>query len=215
MGRMQGNGARSPAHLPLYTCTDNRTLTINLINATVPWTGGGQILQDEITLGNGISSGRRRAMRGNQSAQNNPPDNMSPTSQSECAYREWITLLIHDVFSVLEDGYAQVAAGRPVMEIKGQVLEQMAQSLIRRSARSAGPVTATDGAGSDCCSKLTPSQQEILTRISRSGDSAMVARELGISVKTVRTHVRNACSRLQVSGRTAAIQKARALGLIP
>ena len=151
----------------------------------------------------------------NQSAQTTVPNSVPQVARSERAYHDWILLLIHDLFTALEDGFAKVAAGQSLAEIQGWVLEEMATSLIRRSVQTAVQFSVTCAADNDSLPKLTRSQRVILTRISQTGDSATVAQELGISIKTVRTHVRDACARLQVSGRTAAIQKARELGLLP
>jgi LuxR family maltose regulon positive regulatory protein len=41
-----------------------------------------------------------------------------------------------------------------------------------------------------------------------------IARELSVSVHTVRTHVRHVCGKLGAHGRTEAVARARALGLL-
>jgi LuxR family maltose regulon positive regulatory protein len=41
-----------------------------------------------------------------------------------------------------------------------------------------------------------------------------IARELSVSVNTVRTHIRHVCGKLGAHGRTEAVTQARALGLL-
>jgi LuxR family transcriptional regulator, maltose regulon positive regulatory protein len=41
-----------------------------------------------------------------------------------------------------------------------------------------------------------------------------IARELSVSVNTVRTHIRHVCGKLDAHGRTEAVTQARALGLL-
>jgi LuxR family maltose regulon positive regulatory protein len=41
-----------------------------------------------------------------------------------------------------------------------------------------------------------------------------IARELSVSVHTVRTHIRHVCDKLGAHGRTEAVARARALGVL-
>lgn len=131
------------------------------------------------------------------------------------AYRDWIALLLHDLFAVLEDGFAQAAANQPLAEVQRWVLEQTATSLVRRAVQSAPIEGADDTVSGEYRPLLTPRQREVLLSVSHAGDCASAALDLGVSVHTIRTHIRDACSRLQVSGRDAAVRRARALALIP
>ena len=57
--------------------------------------------------------------------------------------------------------------------------------------------------------QLTEREHEVLRLIATGADNPAVARRLGVSGKTVRNHVSNIITKLQVSDRTAAVLKAR------
>jgi DNA-binding NarL/FixJ family response regulator len=61
--------------------------------------------------------------------------------------------------------------------------------------------------------ELTNREDEILDLIARGTSNAAIARELGISDKTVRNHVANVFNKLQVADRAQAIVRAREAGL--
>ena len=62
-------------------------------------------------------------------------------------------------------------------------------------------------------SDLTDREREILNLIARGESNADIARTLTISVKTVRNHVSNIFSKLQVADRSQAVIRAREAGL--
>ena len=62
-------------------------------------------------------------------------------------------------------------------------------------------------------SDLTDREREILNLIARGESNADIARTLTISVKTVRNHVSNVFSKLQVADRAQAVIRAREAGL--
>jgi NarL family two-component system response regulator LiaR len=57
--------------------------------------------------------------------------------------------------------------------------------------------------------QLTPREREVLALIARGRSNKLIARELGISEKTVKTHVGHVLAKLGVSDRTQAALKAR------
>lgn len=61
--------------------------------------------------------------------------------------------------------------------------------------------------------QLTEREHEVLRLIANGADNAMVARRLAVSGKTVRNHVSNIITKLQVVDRSAAILRARDAGL--
>ena len=61
--------------------------------------------------------------------------------------------------------------------------------------------------------QLTEREQEVLTLLAAGRDNAAVARRLGVSSKTVRNHVSNIVTKLQVPDRSGAIIRARDAGL--
>jgi DNA-binding CsgD family transcriptional regulator len=56
--------------------------------------------------------------------------------------------------------------------------------------------------------RLTPRQTDLLHLVAAGHTNTQIARRLGISEATVRTHLENIYSRLQVSSRTAAVTRA-------
>jgi DNA-binding NarL/FixJ family response regulator len=61
--------------------------------------------------------------------------------------------------------------------------------------------------------QLTERETEVLGLLAAGRDNAGVARRLGVSPKTVRNHVSNIITKLQVSDRSGAILRARDAGL--
>lgn len=61
--------------------------------------------------------------------------------------------------------------------------------------------------------QLTDREAEVLALLATGIDNAVVARRLGVSSKTVRNHISNIITKLQVSDRSAAILRARDAGL--
>jgi DNA-binding CsgD family transcriptional regulator len=62
---------------------------------------------------------------------------------------------------------------------------------------------------------LTPRECEILGRLASGESLKEIARALGISPNTVKTHVAKVYEKLEAPKRIQAVEKARFLGLIP
>ena len=62
---------------------------------------------------------------------------------------------------------------------------------------------------------LTSRECEVLEALARGLSNKEIARELGISPNTVKTHIANLVGKLGVSGRGKAVEAARGLALIP
>lgn len=62
---------------------------------------------------------------------------------------------------------------------------------------------------------LTSQEVRVLERLAAGRSNKEIARDLGLSPNTVKTHVTNLYGKLDVSRRTQAISKARELALIP
>ena len=62
---------------------------------------------------------------------------------------------------------------------------------------------------------LSPRELEILERVAAGGSNKEIARDLGVSPNTVKTHVSKVYQKLEVRRRTEAADKARRLELIP
>ncbi|MEV6156855.1 LuxR C-terminal-related transcriptional regulator [Nonomuraea sp. NPDC052129] len=61
--------------------------------------------------------------------------------------------------------------------------------------------------------QLTEREHEVLGLVARGLDNTAIARRLGVSGKTVRNHVSNVLTKLQLADRPAAIVRAREAGL--
>jgi DNA-binding NarL/FixJ family response regulator len=83
---------------------------------------------------------------------------------------------------------------------------QIAQRVIAHFARGAGSTAAA-------FPSLTEREREVLELVAAGKGNATIAHDLMISLKTVRNHVSNIFTKLQVSERSQAIVKAREAGL--
>jgi LuxR family transcriptional regulator, maltose regulon positive regulatory protein len=63
-------------------------------------------------------------------------------------------------------------------------------------------------------SPLSQGETRVLRYLPTNLSAPEIARELSVSVNTVRTHIRHVCAKLAVHGRTEAVARARALGLL-
>jgi len=73
--------------------------------------------------------------------------------------------------------------------------------------------TQPQSQGADLFEPLSRRELEVLRLLDSRLTSEEIARELFLSVNTVRTHIRNIYSKLAAHGRIEAIQKAREIGL--
>jgi len=62
---------------------------------------------------------------------------------------------------------------------------------------------------------LTPRECEVLDRLAKGQSNKEIARAMGVSPNTVKTHVANIYAKLGVAGRGKAVDAARALALVP
>jgi DNA-binding NarL/FixJ family response regulator len=67
----------------------------------------------------------------------------------------------------------------------------------------------------DPLERLTPREREVLVLIGRGFPNKLIARELDVAEKTVKTHVGNVLGKLGVSDRTQAAVLAVRAGLVP
>lgn len=120
--------------------------------------------------------------------------------------------------AVLADEGAPVAAllrglaGRPPVHTHVRVVLAAAERAVPRGA--ATPAPAPDGPrGAAPGAPLTARERDVLGLLAGDLDGPAIARRLGLSLNTVRTHTRNVYAKLGVHGRRAAVRRAGELGL--
>jgi DNA-binding NarL/FixJ family response regulator len=131
------------------------------------------------------------------------------------------------VLTMFEDDdsvFAAMRAGARGYLLKGAEQDEIVRAVHAAAAGEAifGPTVATrviahfsSGAGSTGAAfpSLTEREREVLEMIAAGKGNATIAHELLISLKTVRNHVSNIFTKLQVPDRSSAIVKARQAGL--
>lgn len=92
--------------------------------------------------------------------------------------------------------------------VNGEVVfgAAVAQQVIRHFTRVQADVRA------EAFPQLSERESEILNLMAQELPNEAIAERLGISLKTVRNHVSNICTKLQVSDRTAAVLRAKGSG---
>jgi len=92
---------------------------------------------------------------------------------------------------------------------QGRFAPRACQAVISAAHGEQAPLVSKPGNG-----LLSERETQILQRISSGASNKEVARDLGISPSTVRTHVESVFRKLQCSTRAAATLKALTLGVI-
>jgi DNA-binding NarL/FixJ family response regulator len=133
-------------------------------------------------------------------------------------------VVVLTMFDDDESVFTAMRAGARGYLLKGADQDEIVRA-IRATAASEvifGPEVASrivahfaSGAGSTAAAfpSLTEREREVLGMIAAGKGNATIAHELMISLKTVRNHVSNIFTKLQVSDRSGAIVKARKAGL--
>jgi LuxR family maltose regulon positive regulatory protein len=84
-----------------------------------------------------------------------------------------------------------------------QLLLNACDGVVRTPGRSPGPVEA-----------LSPRELDVLRLLASDLDGPGIARELTVSLNTVRTHTKNIYAKLGVGNRRAAVRRAAELNLL-
>jgi DNA-binding NarL/FixJ family response regulator len=122
------------------------------------------------------------------------------------------------VLTMVDDDDTATAALR--VGARGYVLKGAAQEEVLAALRSvaAGGVVFGAGAaqrvlsGARRIGELTAREAEVLALVADGRSNAEIARDLGLSLKTVQNHVSNVLTKLQVRDRTQAALRMRGLG---
>jgi DNA-binding NarL/FixJ family response regulator len=131
------------------------------------------------------------------------------------------------VLTMYEDDdsvFAAMRAGARGYLLKGSDHDEIVRAIRAVSSGEAifGPAIATRlmayfsasaGGPAQAFPELTPREREVLELIAQGRSNATIAQELVLSQKTVRNHVSNIFTKLQVLDRAQAIVKAREAGL--
>jgi DNA-binding NarL/FixJ family response regulator len=133
-------------------------------------------------------------------------------------------VVVLTMFDDDESVFTAMRAGARGYLLKGADQDEIVRAIRAAAAGEAifGPEVAARvvdhfaaGPGSTAAAfpMLTEREREVLGMIAAGKGNATIAKELMISLKTVRNHVSNIFSKLQVSDRSTAIVKARRAGL--
>jgi DNA-binding NarL/FixJ family response regulator len=121
------------------------------------------------------------------------------------------------VLTMLDDDTTVGAALR--VGARGYVLKNAHQDEVVAAIRTVAAGGAVVGAGLGngvlgrrlTGSPLTSRESEVLTLVARGASNAEIARELGLTLKTVQNHVSNVLAKLQVKDRTQAALRMRGM----
>lgn len=121
------------------------------------------------------------------------------------------------VLTMLADDASVVAAMR--VGARGYLLKEAEQDEVLAAIRTVaaggavvGPGVAAHLLDRPSGAALTGRESEVLALLARGASNAEIARELGLSLKTVQNHVSNVLAKLQVRDRTQAVLRVRGLG---
>jgi DNA-binding NarL/FixJ family response regulator len=131
------------------------------------------------------------------------------------------------VLTMLEDDesvFAALRAGARGYALKGALRAQLVRAVRAAADGEAlfGPAVARriadyfgrgPGRPASAFPQLTEREREVLALVAQHRTNPEIARQLNLSVKTVRNHVSNIFTKLQVAGRAEAIIQARDAGL--
>lgn len=107
------------------------------------------------------------------------------------------------------DELLREAAGRP--DLPGSA---RAGELLRTSGYAGDPGTDSTAASSPGGDELSDRELEVLRLLASDLTGPQIARQLFVSVNTLRTHTRHIFTKLDVNTRRAAIRRATDLGLL-
>jgi len=118
-------------------------------------------------------------------------------------------LLKGETIEVVRGRLRAAMAGEPVVSPK------IARRVLAYFRGEASPVSAQPATRASIPpAALTTRETEVLRLLAQGLTLPETAKELGLSVNTVKTHVKNAYSRLDVSTRIAAVDTARRMGIL-
>ncbi len=123
----------------------------------------------------------------------------------------WESSLLQDLGDCLQHIQTEITRGSTRAQARQQALIKITERILQAVRELAEHGVDTDDYPPPL---LTNRQCEVLTLLRTGMRVQTVARNLRLSEQTVRSHIRDICGRLGVSGITAAIYRAQALNLI-
>jgi DNA-binding NarL/FixJ family response regulator len=153
-----------------------------------------------------------------------PEQNGIEATREIVAQSPHVAVLVLTMFEDDDSVFAAMRAGARGYLLKGADHEEIVRAIRAVSAGEAifGPAIATrlmayfaasPGGPAQAFPELTAREREVLELIARGEGNAAIAQRLVLSQKTVRNHVSNIFTKLQVLDRAQAIVKAREAGL--
>jgi DNA-binding NarL/FixJ family response regulator len=132
-----------------------------------------------------------------------------------------IGILVLTMFEDDDSVFAAMRAGARGYLLKGSEQDEVLRAIRAVASGEAifGPAIATrliayfSSAHAEAFPELTEREREVLELIAKGRNNQAIAKELVLSLKTVRNHVSNVFNKLQVTDRAQAIVKAREAGL--
>lgn len=107
------------------------------------------------------------------------------------------------------------AGGAPMSPlIARQLLVRWQANAAEARSEAAAAAQAAAAGNADGRESLSPREAQVLDMVARGFTYAEVAQRMGLSLSTVRTHVRNIYGKLDVHNKTEAVFEARHLGLL-
>jgi DNA-binding NarL/FixJ family response regulator len=107
-----------------------------------------------------------------------------------------------------------IGAVRKVLEGESSLDQELATQLLKRLVEDVEPDPNGRAKGDLLLGMLSAREREVLGLVARGYTNQQIARQLLISVSTVKKHVRNVISKLGVSDRTQAAVRAVELGVL-
>jgi DNA-binding NarL/FixJ family response regulator len=117
--------------------------------------------------------------------------------------------------ALVQEAFDRGAAGIVLKEAPLQDLVRALEA-VQAGGTYVDPALATAALGAmrPTRPRLTERERDVLTHLSSGSSHEEIGRALGISIETVRTHLRKACDKLGAATRTQAVATALRLGII-
>lgn len=149
------------------------------------------------------------------------PDPFQPVATAKALHPGLNVLVLTDTTSVLDLREA-VVAGVDSLMLSTTTLDDLREAIVStaRGERVISPDVAMQLAGARYADRrgqgggLTPRELEVLQQLAEGRTNAQIAANLGLSARTIKTHVQNLLGKLDTPDRTGAVAQGFRQGLI-